>query len=419
MRVLHVSVNESRGGAGRAANRLHLALLQAGVDSHMYVQERSSPSARVHSAAGKLGRGLEALRPTLEELPLRLFAPAGRGRFTPAWLPDRLASVVRQLQPDVVHLHALAKGFVRIESLRRIRPLLVWTLHDMWALTGGCFHSGECRGYQERCGNCPILESRAENDLSRWVWRRKRRAWRGLKINLVAPSRWMAEKAAQSALFVGNAATVIPNGLDLAQFAPLEAGFARQALGLDPQQRYVLFCAVRPSANPYKGFARLPEIFARLNALGWQGRVELLLVGEAPAEALTPIPAAARALGGLGDAAALRLAYCAADALVAPSQIDNLPNTVMEALACGTPAAAFGVGGIPEMIEHQETGWLAQAGDAAGLADGLDWLLSDPARLASLRRAARASAQAKYDARQQARACLDLYQELLAVDERG
>ncbi|MCZ7553560.1 MAG: glycosyltransferase [Anaerolineales bacterium] len=99
--------------------------------------------------------------------------------------------------------------------------------------------------------------------------------------------------------------------------------------------------------------------------------------------------------------------------------MDNLPNTVMEALACGTPAAAFGVGGIPEMIEHQETGWLATPGDAAGLADGLDWLLSDPARLAGLRRAARASAQRKYDTRQQARACLDLYQELLAVDERG
>lgn len=418
MRVLHVSANEARGGAGQAANRLHQGLLRAGVDSQMFVQERGSRSERVHSAPGKLGKGLEALRPTLDALPVQLLAPAGQGSFTPAWLPDGLGSALRRLKPEVVHLHWVAKGFVRIESLRRVRQPLVWTLHDMWLLSGGCFHSGTCRGYQNRCGNCPILQSRRENDLSRWVWRRKQRAWQGLQICLVCPSRWMAEKAAQSALFAQSERRVIANGLDLAQFAPLDGDFARQALGLDPRKRYVLFCAVRPSDNPYKGFAHLPEIFARLNALGWKDKVELLLVGEAQVGAAAQIPAAVRELGQLGDAAALRLAYCAADALAAPSKTDNLPNTVMEALACGTPVAAFGVGGIPEMIEHRQTGWLAEADDAAGLAHGLDWLLGDRDRLQSLRRAARTSAQHQYDVQRQAQACLDLYRELLEAHGR-
>lgn len=413
MRILHASTNERRGGAGRAANRLHQGLLGAGIDSQMLVQDRGSDSSTVHSARSKAGRALELLRPALEALPLRLLAPAGEGRFTPAWLPDRLGGELRRLQPDLLHLHWVGKGFLRIESLRRVRQPLVWTLHDMWPLTGGCFHSGECRRYESACGRCPVLGSRAENDLAHWVWRRKQRAWQGLKITLVCPSRWMAAQAARSALFAGSEPRLIPNGLDLERFAPLEGGFARRALGLDPSKRYLLFCASRPPANPFKGFERLPELFARLNDLGWGGKVELLLAGEAAADQVAGIPARVHRLGAISDEAALRLAYCAAQALVAPSRIDNLPNTIMEALACGTPAAAFGVGGIPEMIDHQQTGWLADPGDAAGLAAGLDWLLGEPERLARISRSARASAERKYDLRRITEAHLELYRELL------
>src|SRR5262249_8470788 len=159
-------------------------------------------------------------------------------------LPDRLQARAAALRADVLHLAWVADGFLRVETLPRLRAPLVWTLHDSWAFTGGCHVPYECLRYRERCGRCPALGSRGERDLSRRVGERKERGWGPLDLTVVAPSRWLAEAARSSALFRGRRVEVIRNGLDLERFHPGDVSAARCTLGLPLDKRVLLFAGV-------------------------------------------------------------------------------------------------------------------------------------------------------------------------------
>ena len=413
MKILHVSTNEIEGGAARAANRLHQGLLKAGIDSQMLVQSRTTLDPRVHASEGKLARGLDAIRPTIDQLPLHLLSPAGANSFCLGWFPDRLTEAIKRLKPDLLHLHWVAKGALNIRTLENIAQPVVWTLHDMWPMTGGCFHSRDCLRFQDSCGACPQLKSGSTRDLSRWVWERKHAAWKKKPEVLICPSGWMAERASSSSLFNGRDIRRVSNGLDTQRFQPIDHLQARRLLGLPVDSPLVLFSEVKGPLNPYKGFHYLAPIFQALKSIDKDTRVELVLLGQIYPEQVIDIPVPVHRLGRFADDVSLALAYGAADLFISPSEIDNLPNTVMESLACGTPVAGFSVGGIPEMIASQQTGWLSPTGDAADLARGISWILEDRERWQKLSNQARQQALAEYDLSLQAERMIDLYTELI------
>ncbi len=412
MKVVLVSTSDFRGGAARAAFRLHQGLRRLGCDSQMLVQSRESDDPRVHAPEGKLARGFAALRPTLEQLPLRILAPAVRLPFSTQWFPDDVNRRLRKLQPQVVNLHWFHKGFLRIESLPRLPSPLVWTLHDMWAFTGGCHYAGDCDHFHSKCGACPQLNSRRVNDLSRWVWQRKQRSWQKADFTLVCPSRWLAGQASQSALFAGRRIEVIPNGIDLERYRPFPKGQARDWLRLPQDKMLILFSAMGGPSNPNKGFQYLAPVMQALHSAGWGDRLGWMLLGETHAEQIAGLPGRVISMGHLHDDLSLALVYAATDILIVPSLQDNLPNAAMEALACGTPCVAFEVGGIPEMVDHLENGYLAQPGDPQSLAAGLEWALGDDDRLSRLAQMARQKAVRAFDQKVQAARYLDLFQEL-------
>lgn len=419
MKVVLLNTTEMEGGAGRAAHRLHQGFLKIGLDSCMLVQQRSTHDRRVIAPDSKLGRGLNALRPTLDQLPQRVFAPNAMTGFSTLWFPDGVRKVLFDHEPDIVHLHYLAKGFMQIETLAKIGLPLVWTMHDEWAYTGGCFYTGGCERYQASCGACPKLGSKGEKDLSRWVWRRKQKAWRNLQITFVCPSRWLADRAARSTLFAGQKIQVIANGIDLEQFKPLDRRVARQWLNLPQEKKLVLFSAMRGAHNPYKGFHFLPELLQHLADLGWQDQMELLILGDGEVEDLPGAALPVRWMGHFQDEVTIALLNAAVDVQVAPSLQDNLPNTVMEALACGTPCAAFRVGGISEMIDHQENGYLAAPGEVRDLADGVHWILENSERYQNLSSQARLTARKRFDLVQQASKYGDLIAGILSREEHA
>jgi glycosyltransferase involved in cell wall biosynthesis len=416
MKVLSISASEMEGGAARAANRLHQGLMRKGLDAYLLVQSRSTGSDRVLSALSKFGRGLNAMRPTLDQLPLYLRGGNGLGSFACQWFPDSITDPVRSLRPDVVQFHWINKGFVRIETIGKLTQPVVWTLHDMWPMTGGCFHSEDCERYTSSCGHCPKLESRRENDLSRRIWQRKRRAWGRNSITVVCPSEWMAGRARRSSLFSGNRIEVIANGLDLNRYQPVDRGLARHWLGLPQECKLMMFCAVKGELNPFKGFQYLSGLLEALYERGRQEKLELVVLGDASSQILSQSALPVRYLGHLKDEISLALIYGAMDVLLSPSVADNLPNTVMEAMACGTPVAGFRVGGIPEMIDHKENGWLATPGEVSELADGVDWILQDDRRAQRLGMEARQKALREYDQDLQAGRYAALYQELLDIN---
>jgi glycosyltransferase involved in cell wall biosynthesis len=377
MRLILLSTFDQQGGAARATYRLYEGLkglpTTSSMTVQMRVQRKKSQDAAVIGSQPGLDRMISCLRSPLDRLPLQCYQQRD-GFFSVQWLPDCLMRSVVAFQPDVINLHWVGRGFVQIETLTRLNRPLVWTLHDMWALTGGCHYSDGCDRYHQQCGACPQLHSARDTDLTRWIWQRKATAWRELPVTLVSPSRWLADCARQSALFHGHRIEVIPNGVDLQCYKPMLRVEARQRLGLPGDRPLLLFGALDATSDRRKGFHLLQGVLQRLHRNPTLSLELVILGSDRPADPPDwgfPI----HYLGHLHDEATVALAYAAADVFVAPSLQDNLPNTVLEALACGTPCVAFDIGGMADLIDHQINGYLARPFDCDDFAAGLAWVL--------------------------------------------
>jgi glycosyltransferase involved in cell wall biosynthesis len=274
---------------------------------------------------------------------------------------------------DLIHFHWVNDLLDYGHMLPRLPASVpvVWTLHDMSAFTGGCSYALDCQSFQYNCGHCPQLASDSADDLSaRSLDRRARAVWAiRNRLHLIAPSAWMARMAASSKLFSGVPCAVIPNAVDLQSFHPRHRETARRQLGLEPNTAVLLFVAASVS-NPVKGMATLlaalPQVMAACPL-----PLKVACIGSQP----DALPEGVCWLGRIDDLDQLAGLYAAADLLVAPSLIDNAPNVIAEAHACGLPVLASAVGGIPEMIEPGLTGELVPAADSAALAAAVTALL--------------------------------------------
>jgi len=414
--ILHLSTSDIEGGAARAAYRLHSALRHIGVNSHMLVQSRASRDATVSAAYHKQSLGAigARLRPSADRLPLAAYRNAGSAHFSTQWIPESIAQQVRRRAPNVVHLHWICDGYLQIESLPRMGQPLVWTLHDMWGFTGGCHYSEGCDRYRDACGRCPQLPSGRERDVSRWVWWRKARAWRHWPVVVVSPSRWLAERAQQSSLLSGLPVHVIPHGLDLALYRPVERNRARALLRIpEDGRRLVVFGAISAAADRRKGFDLFGQAIARLNQSEWADRVRLATFGADPSEIKSDLGMASTHLGVLRDDLSLVLAYSAADAMVVPSREEAFGQTASEALACGAPVVCFDTSGLREIVDHGINGYRAVCYDVDDLARGIAWAVEHEPRMQLLARQAREKAQRVFSLDAQARAHERLYREIL------
>ena len=420
MKPLLLSTSDIDGGAARSAYRLHQGLQTLGVASEMLVQLQSSDDPTVHSPRPNFPRDLAKLRAAFDFLPLKFYQQRQGLPFSCQWLPDGVYNRVSAIKPDILNLHWVGGGFLQIETLAKFQQPIVFTLHDMWAFTGGCHYSQACDRYTQSCGACPQLGSKPEWDLSRWIWQRKSNAWRGKQPIVVTPSKWLAECAANSRLFHHLRIETIPYGIDLTRFRPLDRATARHLLNL-PQDRYLILSgAANYRHDRRKGLHLLQAALQSLSQTGWGEQLAIVLYGASqpkPQENTLDFQVETHYLGTLKDDISLALAYSAADVFVAPSVQDNLPNTVMEAIACGLPNVAFNIGGMPDLITHQTTGYLAQPFDVKDFAEGITWVLADPERRQTLANAARESAEQKFRLELQAQRYIDLFEELLSCPQ--
>jgi len=320
---------------------------------------------------------------------------------------------------DVIHLHWINDSFIDFKGLKQIarfnKPVF-WTLHDLWPITGGCHYNGACQHFTSYCHQCPELNAKKLKDLSHTIWSKKQEVYKQLRPVFIAPSRWMADQVQASSLGRAYDVHVIPNAIDHTLFYPQDQGESRAYFNLPANKRVILFGAVNATYDSRKGFLELMEALRLLEEEGKlaEANVELLVFGnqgraESPTRS-TPC----HFLGPLQSETALRNCYNAADYLVVPSKQDNLPNTIMEALACGLPSVGFNTGGIPEMIEHEQTGFLAKQGDSRDLAHQLKKAVNqEEATLKQMKAAARNKVLNQYTYEEVARQHINLYQAYL------
>jgi glycosyltransferase involved in cell wall biosynthesis len=397
MKSAIISTFDIRGGAAIATYRLHKALKKNGVNSCMFVASKDTADSTIFGRRSWLGEGVTKLITTLDNLPL-WFYHNRQGIFSTAWIPDRLKARFRSFQPDVIHLFWVAGGMLRIESLVKWDKPIIWTLHDMWPFTGGCHYDNGCGKYTDSCGACPVLNSEKKDDLSRWVHRRKHLAWAKKNITVVSTSKWLAECAKSSSLFGQFRIEVIPNCVDTQKYQPLEKIHSRKMFGLNPHAKIVLFSGKDAHKDKRKG---LVHLFDALILLG-EGNfgadtIQLVLLGIGEDAILPDCPFPSVRIEHLHDEYSQVALYSAADVLVIPSLQENLANTAVEAISCGTPVVAFDIGGMPDIINYGETGYLARAFSAQSLAEGISNILNKtPNEAVELSKKCRNSAISRY-----------------------
>jgi glycosyltransferase involved in cell wall biosynthesis len=406
-KILHLSSFDLVGGAARSAYRIHQGLQQAGLNSQMLVQYKVGTDPSVHVAANKV---TTRIRSWLDQQPLKSY-PQPEQFFSVQHVPAPIAHKVSQFKPDIINLNWICNGFVPVASLQQFNCPIVWTLQDMWAMTGGCHYTAECDRYQKSCGYCPQLQSNQETDLSRQTWRRKSDAWRSLNLTLVAPSTWMKDCVQASSLLQQYSVEVIPFGLDIQAYAPMDQLAARSHFNLPLDQPLILFGAIDATGDSRKGFHLLRSALKILSQQEWAIAPELVIFGSAAPTTPIDLGFKAHYLGQLNCDADLRAAYAAADVMVAPSIQEAFGQTASESLACGTPVVVFQQTGLADIVEHQKNGYLAAPQSAEDLAHGIAWVLAHTTP--ALRQSARARAEQEFSQSVQAQRYMNLFERLL------
>lgn len=377
MKILIVNASDIQGGAARSTYRMHRALLSHGVDSQMLVQSKLSDDYMVIGPETKIKKAIAKIRPMLDQLPVRRYKNRSKTLFSPAWLPfTDIVDKINKINPDIVHLHWICDGMMRIEDIGKIKAPIVWSLHDMWTFTGGCHYDEECKAYEKECGNCKVLGSIKENDLSYKIFNRKRKVFASKNdMIIVGLSRWLNECSKNSFLLKDKKHINLPNPIDTSMFKPFDKEKARELWSLPHNKKLVLFGAMGARSDPRKGFKELSEALQKIEK---NSDIEFVVFGSSQPQNAPDLGFPTYYLGHLHDDVSLVTLYSAVDVMVVPSLQENLSNAIMESLACGTPVVAFDVGGNSDMIDHKINGYLAKPFDTADLANGIEWVLNTP-----------------------------------------
>lgn len=416
MRILLVNTSERIGGAAVAASRLMQALCRHGVKARLLVRDKQTDSLSVLSLPRSWRLRWHFL---WERLVIWVNCRLRRRGLFEVDIANAGTDITRLpefREADIIHLHWINQGMLSLNDIRRIlasgKPV-VWTMHDMWPCTAICHHARQCEHYHTECHDCPYLGRGAgRSDLSTRLFRHKRRLLQGRKIHFVACSQWLQQQASQSALLEGQPICSIPNPIDIQLFSPNPMVAARRRLALPCERRLLLFGSVK-TTDPRKGVDYLVEACRLLiqQYPEWSPGLGIVVVGS-HSEALQGVfPFPVYPLPFTTDEARMADIYRAVELFVTPSLEENLPNTLMESLACGTPCVGFHVGGIPEMIDHRINGYVARYRDAADLAAGIHWVLTHP-DYEGLCAQARHKAVTHYAEAVVARRFIDLYQQL-------
>lgn len=373
MKVFFVNESDYNGGAARAMLRIIESMKDTSVVCNILVNSRAnkgSDSITINDnyfirLMNKLYRySLQASLGKKYSIEINYHTQLVRNSFL---------KTVKTIKPDIIHLHWIGYDMFKLSDLAELDIPVVWTMHDMWPFTGGCNYDWECKKFQRTCGYCPLIQSNKEYDISRKNYNKKREIFNSIKnLKIVSPSNWLAGTTKESSLFSGRDIEVIPNTIDVNKYKPIDKSIARSILNLPLNKKIVLYGAVGGMKDLRKGAKYLISALQSLN----KSDLTLVTFGANENSAINNSGIDVINMKKLYDDYTLSLVYSAADVTVVPSIQENLSLTIMESLSCGTPVAAFNIGGNSDMIVHLDNGFLATPYEEESLAEGIMWIIN-------------------------------------------
>lgn len=416
MKVLHLVAGELKYGAARGAYWLHRGLIELGVDSYI-LTDAFEINAGKHVnvctvSVNKLRKFQKLMRGFIDTIPLYFYKNRKKLIFSSGLIGYDFTKTKLYAEADILHLHWINGGFVSIKTISKVNKPIVWTLRDMWPMTGGCNYSMDCDRFKIGCGSCPQLGSKFNFDATRFIMFLKRKYFPLDKINLVGISNWITQKAKESLLFSDSKGiiTTIHNCVDTKNFFPINKNVAKEVLSIPRTKKAILYGAVKIN-DFYKGFDKFLEAISFLNKKDYI----IVLFGKADKETydmLRKIKIEYIDLGFLQDDISLRLAYSAADVFVSTSIYEAFGKTLIEAMACGTPVVCFDATGPKDIVDHKENGYKAIPYEPKDVAYGIDFICNNT-KYEEIAKNARSKVVNEFDCLVIAKKYIDLYETII------
>lgn len=403
MKVVHLNFSDLIGGAAIASYRLHQGLIAQNIDSKMLVELQKSSSYRVDTIPRK--RNIENL---ISRFAWRL-GLNNLNLISTFNIPNHPF----YQEADILNFHNLHGdyfNYLAITKLTDNKPA-VWTLHDMWSFTGHCAYSYDCDRWKIGCGNCPYLDTvpSTGRDNTRLEWKLKNWAYHHSKLTIITLSKWLTELAKQS-LLKDLPIYHIPNGIDTLAYQPLDPQQCRAVLGISPEKKVLMFVA-QGLDDPRKGGHKLLQLLDEL-PVTLKKELVLITLGDGGENQAEIAGISNLNLGYVGGDRLKSIAYSAADLFIFPTRADNLPLVLQESMACGTPMISFNIGGVPDLVRPEITGYLAEPDDWQAFRHQILQLLEDKNQQQKMSKLCREIAIKEYSIELQAQKYKEIYQQL-------
>ena len=370
MKILHISTSDRGGGAAIGAYRLVEAMRMGGIDAQMLVLHKQSDSTFVIPISNykrKWYKYYEPFIPLIGNFVRKLFLNYNTDFSCGVSCTKGILKIPVIKEADVIYIHWAQAGFININTISRLaslgKPIFLYC-HDMWYFTGGCNCAMDCNGWLDSCSCCSVIQRNFMKNYPKMVLNKKKNKWGKDNIGVIAPSHWIESCLRKSIVFKEARIYRIPNTVNSNVFCVLNKVVCRKILGLPLNRKLVLFGAVAGTANPYKGWKYAKEAMLQLS-----NEADLVVFGNQ----VLDLPITAHSIGRLNDEYSLALLYNAVDVYISPTLAESFGQTIMESISCGTKAVAFNVGGVPDIIDHKNTGYLAELKDVDDLIEGIRW----------------------------------------------
>jgi glycosyltransferase involved in cell wall biosynthesis len=412
MKVLHVSFQDDGGGAAKGAYRLHTSMLSENVDSKLLVIRKKTKDPSVIQVPF-IYKVINYIQRKLCKIILLLHKPEFPRYQSLNIFSSRIYKLINASDAEIVQFHWINENTVGIPDFKKINKPIVWKLADMWAFSGSEHYLPNSDRYINGYTKSNRTEGIKGIDISKFVWQQKFKYWKNINLTIVCPSKWLVECARSSLLFKNTQIINIPNPVDLNIFKPCkDRKLIRQKLKLPLDKKLILYSSILPATkDPRKGYIFLEQCLYSLTKHLDPSEVCIVFMGaESHEKEFHGIKT--YNLHQQHDEYEIASIYSSVDVCAVPSVSDNLPNTIKESMACGTPCVAFDVGGVPDMIEHKINGYLVTPEDTLEFGIGLAWVLSQDKKTISS--AARLSAYELHNPKSRVNDYINLYSDILS-----